>query len=858
MITPPGKKTLLVRTSLAFVIISTLCRLSMAAPPIIDYYHEEESYVQIVSPELGHSQVQKNHFIVWETQCLVDPYTELATVSTEEGDKVDQGKSEGSVTNTLENFEKLFVNKKILEKIDIVPFLETIENKKAMGVTEYKNTAYLSFMIIMLTCVLGLIVTIVVFSCTRLSKKQFKMRPRCVKCCWIFLGVFVIVMFILLLVSIAWTPRMLGIQNDLLCEATRLPHTLFFGSPEIHYKVPAESKFLGFERIRKYLLNFLNSYQQFTRGLDADVLNDIKKIGVAEEVKVLFMMSEDFKEKYKNKKILNSEGEHGIPLSISHSMPLYLLYLNSLVETYDMTSTRVENINILSPMLQDPTLSKTFESDLKSAASELEELEVHLSTFWNDIMTGTFDSTVGFNVAVIGLLIICLVLWLAVAVSSCTLWKKTKSGKIRDRLKVRFLLGLVLFLMIFAFIAIFDVGRATFSTLYGCATLHQFKHDPENTKPLIQKHLLKDEAVLNVLEKCYFNPKISDSLNFYDLFKSQQSRSAIENYLTFLDAIKVFHEEANGIRPETDRFHTKAFEEKIVAYKDGLSYDFPDVFRNLSLLNYNFTCSDMYFALTDKTCVEMPDNKTHCVIILTGIFTQDPCMNTLLSEESESIFLKLQNHMKAEQIYADEMLDDLVGPNNSNSILNKIEVVLLEFGKVDANVKKLTTDLHSSFKDMAPGHLYNWLDCRAIRKDIDTSYDRLCGHYLFSLGQYGDVTFFILFFAFICIAMIFVMTCCFENRKEYSQARGTATELNRTQDFDDNNTDPDMMRQNTEEDAFGQFGTFKTQEPSQDVESRPGKENRVEDMGGENYRQFGESDDEDVFNDKSNEFDFKK
>lgn len=844
-------------------IIIVLCLMSIPkvaceVKPIIDYYNAEDSFIQIITPEIGHGDIQKNHFIVWESSCLIDPYKELAAVKSKNGDIVDHGKDTDAVTNLLENFERLLVNDKIFKKMDITPFLESIENRQNMGATEFKNTTVLTFNMIFLTAVLGLLITISVFTCTHLKRKLLKRRPKCIKCCFIFLILIIIVMGVLVLITLSRIGKMSTIQNELVCEATRLPHTIFFGSPEIHYEIEAESKFLGLETIRIYIINFLNQYTQLSRGSDSEVLKEIKDISVSEEANVLALLTQDFKKKYETKKVLNSESNHGIPQSITHSLPLYMLHQNSMVESYQLTSKRADNINILSPIFESIPKSDQFRLDLKIALSDIEDMQSAISTFWNDVMRGAFDSTVGYQVAVGGLGVICLVLWIAVLASTCVFRKRIQNEQMKGKYKVRFLMILVLFLSIFAFIALFDVNRGTFTSFYGCSTLYQIREDPQTARPLIEKHLMKDEKVLRVFQKCYFDAQANGNLNFYDLFDDSNSKQSIESVLAFMDALKVFHDEVQGIRAETDRYHTRAFEDQLLGYKNGLSYEFTDVFRNLSLLNYNFTCSKTSYGLTAKTCQTLPEGKEKCIPILTGEFSIDSCLDDDKNNSSRELFDGLKKHMEAEQVYIDEILDDLVGPNNENSILGKIEMVLLKFGKIDANVQKLKTDLHVSFKNLASGHLEDWLDCAAIKRDINTTYEKLCGHYLMDMVQFGDMAFFILFFVFVTILMLFILTFCYKDQAEYFKAQSTANDLNRTQDFEENmETEGNMMRQDTEEDAFANFGTFKTPEQNP-------KQKSNEDLKGDRvdldrkYKQFGESDDEDPFNERSNEFDFKK
>lgn len=866
-------KNHLTKSLLPLLIILLTSQFTIAQETKPEPTSDPNSHIQVVPSNTGKKDLQGNSFLVWETQCLKQPYEELSTVVTDKGDVVDKGQPEDSVTQTLENLESIIINKEWFDKLDISPFLESISNRNKMGLTEYKNKGYLAFMIVMLTLVLALIIIISIFTCTKLSKKVVKPRPRCIKCCLIFLIVFIVVMFALLIVNIAWTPRMMRIQKDLLCEATRLPHTLFFGSPEIHYKIETESKFLGIERIREYMFNFLKDYEQFTDGKDLKILQEIKDLKIQTEVNKLLITAADFKAKYREKKVLNSEGNFETPISVTHALPLYVLFLDSMLERYEMTSKRIDNINILTPILENKLQAASFKYEFEKAVAELEDIEVHLSTFWNDIMRSSFDSTLGFKLATIGLMLACLILWASVVATVIVLCKRTKHGKIQGKTKVRFLMILVLFLMIFALIAIFEVNRATFATVYGCATMHQFKHSATKTKPLIEKYLLKDSTILKMFNNCYFDPQPSGSVNFYNLFINLKSKDATESFLAFMDALKVVNEEIKGIKGESDTYQTTAFQTKIMAYKDGLSYDFTDSFRNLSTLNSNFNCSTIAYGLTEKTCFYLPQNKTKCISILKDNYEPNSCMGATKATESQALFDRLKTHIEAEQVYIDEMINDLMGTGNTDSILSKMDGVITKFDQVNAKIQTMDSDLGISFSDLESGHLEDWLDCRAIKKDIDTSHEKLCGHYIFQLIQYGDVTFFFLLLAFISILMVFILTFCLQEMPKYSNAFRTAEDLNNTDEFGEpyvrDEDDAVMIKEHSQEDTFEQFGTFKEHvplkqnqlthrnEPIKKSGQGPLQSERTKGKEGLDFSPYDESDDEDIFN-QPNDFGFKK
>lgn len=831
----------------------------------------QNPHIETVSPKKG--ETKDNHFMVWETECLSHPYEELVHVVGSSGEVVDKGKTSSSITGNLENFEKLIINQKMFTKINIEPFLDRISEKKSMGLTEYNNKGYIGFMIFMLVLVISLILVISLFTCTKLQKKILKPRSCCIKTCLIFIVIFMIILFALLILALVWSPRMMGIQKDLVCEATRLPHTLFYGSPEIHYKLEGEHKFLGMERIRELIYQFLGQYENFITGKDATILKEIKDLDIQTDINKVLSSSLKFKDDYKEKKVLNSEGVQAIPISISHSLPLYTIFLDGMIDRYELTSRRVDNLNILQPMMDNEASADAYKFDLENTMKEIEDIELHLASFWNDVMRSTFDPAIGFKLAVIGLIIIFFLLFISLITTFIVLCKKTKDGKIEGKSKVRFLMILNLVLMLFGFIAVFGVNRATFSTFYGCATMHQFKENPEQSKALIEKKLLKDPKILSIFQNCYFEPQPSGSINFYNLFINNKSKNSLEIFMSFMDALKSVHEEVKGIKGEEDMYHTQIFEKKLQAFKDGLSYDFADVFRNLSSLNSNYNCSPIAYSLTSKACLYVAQNKAKCISIVDGSFESDDCMGTTKTTASNELFQRLQDHIRAEQIHIDTIMESLSGSTNHDSISNTMSQAIDKFDLISKKIEDLDSDLGISFNDLASGHLDEWLDCRAIKKDVDTIFERLCGHYVYQLAQFGDVAFFYLLLMFISILMIFIITFCVREKPVYRNEFKTEENLEGSdsdeQNYLQHDTDAVIMKDNTQDNTFDQFGTFKqmgqgeglTQNNKNNVISKVRNEGVQEQrLVGASDKEFNfseESDDEDIFN-NNNDYAFKK
>ena len=857
-----------------FLLIFLFLKTTQSADPIIDHVRPEDTghiatiieqdHIEI-NPRFGNNSEEALYITLWETQCLSNLIEDIESDSEGKGDdleKPEDVKEKGGLFERLERWALYQMD--FFGKTDIRPFMESIQKKESMKFIDHNLTPFVGGVIALLVFLIINMILFCVFTFVKkLAKIKYRQRNCCVKFC---IGLTLVILLIsigLLITSFVWTGGMFKIEEKLLCEATRVPHALFFGNPEIYLDVKNASHFIGLERTRSYMEEFLNESNSYTMGTNLKLLQEIESENLKNSVAELENTLNEFFVKYEGMKGRDSSGNNRVPLSISYSIPFYKSHMMTLLDRYKLAAEHLNNISEFSKVMQDSIQSKAFIRNLKESHQDLADLQKHISTFWNDIMTTSFDSTLGFKISVIGLVILVTLIVISQCANLGVFLKGVKIGKIKNKINLRCLMILVLFISFWGIMAMFEVGRGIFSSIYGCSVMYQMENEPFLTKDIITPYILEEEHVKKVFDHCYFNPLRDTAENSFSLLSTAENKITTANFFSFLDGIKMIHEDTKAMNKDMDIYYTDRLIDSLYAFKSGESLDFDDVFNNLSLLNYNFDCSNIYYSLTDKDCSPLPAGKTSCVKILTGHFTTHECMSDKTSE-SAILFDNLKEYITREQTFIDNIVNDVRG--DEDSIQSKIYASVNKFEKVDEKVRKLNTNLNKDFDKLVNGRLSDWLDCGVIRNEVKKTFNSLCNHDTQKMMKFGDLNFFIIFFSMITVNILFILTCCFKElpkKKLKSKEEDLDNTFEEQNVFDDNDADSmdyykkDDSPKNIEMKPFGDFGTFKNPEPKK-IESS-GKGDRV-DVGEGEFNKIEEKDEfDDPFNQfGDNEYDFKK
>jgi len=327
---------------------------------------------------------------------------------------------------------------------------------------------------------------------------------------------------------------------------------------------------------------------------------------------------------------------------------------------------RLGDIIDLSPTLASAASAEDFATNLKSVHDGFLKIIQHVSAFWNRMLYSSFDGTLIFRLAVIAVVIQSTILLICTVVSFCIISRAAYKNKPIKRKMMRVLLILSMIVTILSVMAIFEVARGVFSSVYGCAVMYQLKVTPTLTQPRVLKFLEDDQIVHDVFQNCLFGEDSAHTENFFSFVQTDPLRGALQQFLGFMDGVKMLHEEFDLMRLQFDSTVARSMTQAFRDFKNGKLFDFPDVGPKLQELNEGFECSGVFFVLTEALCDPLPAGKTECVGILEGEFKHPECVP--FAPEMEKLFDGLKTYIKDEAQFMEEVLYQIDGNDNPASI----------------------------------------------------------------------------------------------------------------------------------------------------------------------------------------------
>lgn len=703
----------------------------------------------------GRNTTEAHYLIVWETQCLAQVSEEVKKDSQIKDFEYNSQQNEVFQNVNQKEFP-IFVE--IFQNVKIEPFFEAITENKSLNPADINFKGVLIFAIVFISFCVVTLILLCVFTFSRLNKKKIKHRDCLIKLC---LGVAMILLGVAVLIGTTnyfLVSPMAKMQKDLLCEATRIPHVLFFGSPEIYLDIQSPSSFVGFETIRKYVLNFLNESESFSSGTNYMLMKDLEAIDISSSVTSLFQITDKFFDTYEKKQIVNASGEPRTPLSIIIDLPQYKEHVLEMIDRYRVGADRLSSIFQISPILTGKSSSIDFLNKMNYSHGQLLRLQQHLSIFWNKILYSSFDGSMIFKIAVIAIVIQITILMLCKVLIFSTLFEPVWKSKPMKKTISRCLLILVMMVIILSIAGLFELARAVFSTMYGCSAMYQLNTNPEQTKAKVLGYFEKDELVHSILDKCYLGASKDPTANFYSIFEKQETRESLQLFLEFMDGIKMLHEEVQTMRNDYDTQFTESMVHKLKSLQVGEVTDFDDVSPALEKLNNYFECSETVYVLDANQCSFLPPAKSNCIDVKTGAYKSEVCVSH--DSESQALFDKLRNHMKAEDELMEEMIYQLDGQNNPRSILALISKIFQEFETINTKVKSLDTKLDSHFDRMSDGPIETWLNCEVLQAEVAKSFNNLCDNKLEDMANFVNMNLAVIILCYFLVIIFFLMTFC--------------------------------------------------------------------------------------------------
>lgn len=750
---------------------------------------------------------ESDYLIVWGEKCLSQFDEEIL----EDSENPDRNyEYQGESNEYLKDLKKkeflLYLD--VFKNVDISPFFEAVMGNKPISPTDMNFRGFLIFAIVFI--VIGFITCFSFCICTfsKISKKKMKRRNCLLQTCFAIPCIFIMIGVFMTISNYLYLSEMMEIENNLLCEATRIPHTLFFGNPENHLDVENSRHFVGFESIRNYIQNFLVESNSFQNGENSVLIKDLQDIDILKSVHELFEKSQEFFSYFESKMIVNASGERQHPLTIVYNLPSYKNYLTQMLDRYQIGGDRLENIVTLSPTLLDSEDSSYLVSNLKNSHDQLLKIQQHLSIFWNQMLTASFDNTLVFKIAVIGVIMQNTVLILSILLMASILGYSTcKFANIKNKKALRFLMILVCLICIITTISLYEVARGVFSSVYGCSVMYQMKENPVITNSKIKNYVKSDVIISNIFDKCFSDDSTDHTQNFYSLFEDEQVKTSIQEFLEFLDGIKMLHEEVKFMDSNYDTKLTESMAATFQAYKDGELYDFEDIEHKISQLNQYFECAHIFFSLSQKGC----EKKTKCINIKQDEFESPQCVSYII--EAKQIFDNLHAYIMAEDQLMEEILFKLNSPKNPKSLLNLINKILMEFEQINSKVKNLDSKLDTHFDQLADGAIHTWLDCGVVKDQIKKSFNNLCDSKVEDLTNFVNLNIAIILISFFSLIIFFILSFCFDEQGQQSHQKPKQKHdyLNMSSVMDQSKFD----HNNTNEHIQGQFTDKPTRKQTQ-------------------------------------------
>jgi len=324
--------------------------------------------------------------------------------------------------------------------------------------------------------------------------------------------------------------------------------------------------------------------------------------------------------------------------------------------------------------------------------------------------------------------------------------------------------------------ALFEIARGTFSTVYGCSVMYQLKETPEITKPKISSFFQQDKQLSAIFNECFLGENNDPTLNFYFIFDDVNTRISLQQFLEFMDGIKMLHEDVASMVNEYDTKYTEGVVQDFKELRSGLTADFGDVQPNLNQLNEYFECSETIYTLHKDQCGVLPPDKTTCIDVHTGTFDSQTCVNQLTA--SRELFNNLKAYMIDEAQLMEEMVYQLDGQNNPNSILSMIKKTYLEFNEINKKIQSLDSELDSHFNILKSGPIETWLDCGVIHDEIYKSFNNICTDKLEDMSNFANMNLGIILICYSLMVIYFILTFCFKDEKDFIEEIKQENQLN--------------------------------------------------------------------------------
>ena len=624
--------------------------------------------------------------------------------------------------SSVPSFNYLFSPEEF-DDLDLAAFREALKENSRMPIFKFQNSRNI------IICIISSILTGILFflflyhlGCVSRHKK-IKVSKSVYICLVISLCIFIFIVVVSYIVLVILGLKAKKVESKILCEALRVPLTLMRGNADVTTVAKHDAHFIGLRTFRNWISSFLNDYHSYVSGDNHDVLQLLGDIHFERHVDILKTSVIDFVKKFRNKTVTNFEGVETVPNTLSSGLTHYQELMDALVVQYSEHAERINGLNDIFDFVKDANAKERFRNNLEMAEMQLIEMEIKFLKFWQDMLNTVLISP-GTQKTDVDVILWINAIFISVVLFSFIIYIFTYCKKqVKNPLIFRgVLLGSCLFAITSMVLSI-EILRGVYSTHYGCAFLDQIINGDTSLVSDLEQDFGASKETQLIFNTCYLNPD-SSSHNIYSLVSDSDHQTAMMGYLEFLDGLKTISDDKQAINHLTDEYATVQFGNRLEEMKLGLRLEFSNLEAELDKLNVMFQCTDMFYSWSEDTCKKAAYPKPNCVVISDQTYVFHECVADDVS--ARDIFIRLQDYILSEKNLMSEMINDLIPVSNTASVMHNLEEVWRKNNFIYEKVKLLQDSLNAPFESLDDGELKNWLDCTAIKSDLEFIYEDVC------------------------------------------------------------------------------------------------------------------------------------
>lgn len=642
------------------------------------------------------------------------------------------------------------------DSLDVTPFLTALKRQSRISILKFKNSR--NFVVCLVIAIFaGIFFLLALYHLGCVSKnKRIRVSAKCFKFCTILVLFFLFAVVVCFFVAIKKGLVAKRIEQEMLCEALRVPMTLMNGNAQSALAGAGAFHFVGFRQLRKWVSSFLDQFQDFSSGQNHEHLKILSQVQFESDVQKLVTTVDDFYQKYHEQTVPDLAGVQHIPPSIRDELEFYHSKMVILGREYLSHAKRVNGLGDIFSLLKDAQSKEVFRGDLEGAETRLLDVEAGFLEFWDAMLKltliapGTQKSDVNSILWISGLSLLVVCFNLSIFLRN---YCQNKLKSIQGYRGVLLFLGLLL--IVCAGMCL-EVLQSVYTTHYGCGFLHHLLNGRSELIADVETDFNANPEAKLVIDLCYSSSKESASKGIYSLLKDEGQVEALAGYLEFLDGLKTVDDDKQAVNHLTDEYQTVFFGNRLEQKRKGQEQEFRELSEALDKLNQLVSCGNVVYSWTSETCKKAQESKEQCVKIETGEYVPIECVEQ--KDHAKSLFEQLQRHFQVEVKLMSEMIEGLLPESNPDSVMHHLVRVWTSNNYIYEKVGEVEGNLKVHFQTLDDGELHNWLNCSLIKQDLEAVYNGVCLSRLVYGVRFADFCSVLMVLMFVLIVLSYALT----------------------------------------------------------------------------------------------------